>query len=462
MLRSPLADLLLEDAEKIRTACGGEVLNASHVALAAVEYCSREYTGICISDRNFQLIPFEEERLRLAFSKTVKLKGYLKNLLSRAEFQAAPIPFASSLCEKISEKRNSSVLSADALFLCALAQLPEKAEKVIAGALTEAEIQGRLEEIDREVFDFVLESLEKVRLSLNEKAKMAKEMRDRKSAEKIAEPEELREMLFSAMELRETGNRLEMKIPEFFGRSALKLNVHYVDGVWYVHDNGCAIRHLSRSLKDDAKLSRVVKKVCHSGLIQKGKIVGNFSNAFRFFYYLQRLVFIAHGDLFYTRLEKALYEKDSSEVYVPLSKAEPLDRDLLAETLKKGIWASYDENKGLLISFDMLFSLFSTRPSFALQPMDGGMLCITDGRRGKTEGEIFEAFYWDHEDFSPYSDFIRNFTDRFGGEFDGESVSLTDKKEKLFSALCRFFQMAVLLSELGGKIALPKPSKEKR
>ena len=160
MLRSPLVDLLLENAEKIRAACGGEVLNASHVALAAVEYCGTEYTGICISDRNFQPIPFEEERLRLAFSKTVKLKGYLKNLLSRAEFRDAPSPFEISSCEKIAEKRNSSVISADALFLCALAQLPEKAGKVIAGVLDEGDSLARLGETDREVFDFVLESLE--------------------------------------------------------------------------------------------------------------------------------------------------------------------------------------------------------------------------------------------------------------------------------------------------------------
>ena len=47
MVRSPLVDLLLEKAEVIRASCGAEMLNASHVAAAVVDYCSQAYTGIC-------------------------------------------------------------------------------------------------------------------------------------------------------------------------------------------------------------------------------------------------------------------------------------------------------------------------------------------------------------------------------------------------------------------------------
>lgn len=456
MVRSPLVDLLLEKAEVIRASCGAEMLNASHVAAAVVDYCSQAYTGICISDGKFQPIPFEEERLRLVYSKVVRLKGYLKNLLNRSEFTKAAVPFELTLCEKIAAGRSAHVISADTVFLCALIRLPEKAEKVIVGVGSEADIQERLAETDRGVYDFVLEGIDKVRLALDEKANTAKKMRDWKPAGKFAEPEVLPEMLFSQIELRERGNCLDLKLPGFFGKASLTLTVHQVGESWYLHDNGGAIRHLSNHLKDDAKLKRALKKVCHSGVIQKGRIVGSFSNAFLFFNYLQRLVFIAHADLFYTKAEKALYEKDRGVEYVPLKKAEPMNRELLLETLKKGIWVSYDENEGLRISFDTLFSLFSTHPSFVLELPEDGFIRICDGRFGQVEGEIFEAFYWDHEDLSLYTEFIRKFTDRFGAEFDGESVYLTEKTERYFSALCRFWNLAILLSELGGRIALPK------
>ncbi len=463
MVRSPLVDQLLEKAELIRASCGGEVLNASHVAAAVVDYCSREYTGICISDGRFQPVLFEEERLRLVYSKVIRLKGYLKNLLYRTEFARSESPFDFSMCEKITVVRNKPVISADTMFLCTLIQLPEKAEKVVFGVKSEEDILARLSETDRGVYDYVLEGIEKVRLALDEKANTAKKMRDWKPAGKLAEPEELPEMLFSRVQTCERGNCLDLKIPGFFGKASLKLTVHQVGDVWYLHDNGCAIRHLSNRLNDDEKLKRALKKVCHAALIQKGRVVGNFSNALRFFYYLQRLVFIAHADLYYTKAEKALYTKDYDEVYVPFGYADPMNRELLSETLKKGILVSYDENQGLRIGIDTLFSLFSTHPAFALETVDDGLLRIRDGRLGQEEGEIFEAFYWDHGNLSPYTAFIRKFTDRFGAEFDGESVSLTENKEKYFSALCRFFNLAVLLSELGGRIALPKPvSKEKK
>ena len=461
MVRSPLVDLLLEQAEHIRAFHGCEVLNASHVTAAVLNFCSRAYTGICISDGRFQPLIFEEERLRLVFSKVIRLKGYLNNLLYRTEFKDLATPLDLSLCEQIAEARNETVIFADALFLCTLLQLPEKAEKVIVGVRSKEDILAKLEETDHGIYDYVLESVDKARLALDEKANMAKELRDWKPADKFAEPEELAERIFSQIEICEKENSLDMKIPGFFGKASLKLTVHQADGIWYVHDNGCVLRHLSRRLSDKAKLERVLKKVCHSGLIQNGKIVGNFSGYHRFFYYLQRLVFIAHADLYYTKAEKALYIKDRGEVYVPLKNAEPMNKELLLEELKKGIWISYDVTTGLSVSLGTTFSTFTTHPSFVLELPEDGFIRLRDGRFGEVEGEIFEAFYWDHEDLSPYTEFIRRFTHRFGGEFDGENVYLTERGEKYFSALCRFFNLSVLLSEVGDTIALPKLRKKR-
>ncbi len=456
MTHTTLLDLLVKSADEIRADLGDEALCASHIATAVVCFCDKEYTGVCPSDQTYFPVRFEEERLRLIYSKEIKLKGYFKNILSRKEIRDGEEPFDFHFCEKIATARNAHVLSADVLFLCALKQLGDKARKVICGAGSEEEILARLLDTDGIIYDYVIESVEKVRLALEKKAEEAKHLRDWKPARKFAESATLSDLFFSRMEVTERDGRIHLKIPKFFGTSDLKLTVHSAGGVWYVHDNGCAIRHLSRHLGDQRKLETVLKKVCHSRLIQKGKVVGNFSTAYRFFYYLQKLVFIAHADLYYTKAEKPLYTKDKGEVYVPFDKAENTDASLLLHELKKGIWFSYDENEGLTVSLDTLFSLFSTRPAFALETLENGLIRVRDLRAGKTEGEIFEAFYWDHEDLAPYTDFIRKFADRFGAEFDGKSLYLEENAEKHFSALCRFFNLAVLLSEVGHDIALPK------
>ena len=78
----------------------------------------------------------------------------------------------------------------------------------------------------------------------------------------------------------------------------------------------------------------------------------------------------------------------------------------------------------------------------------------SDSRKGKTEGEIFEAFYWSYNDITPYTDFIRVFADRFGAVLEDKNIYLTDVRKNWLPALLRFINTAVLLSEFGHNIKM--------
>ena len=69
---------------------------------------------------------------------------------------------------------------------------------------------------------------------------------------------------------------------------------------------------------------------------------------------------------------------------------------------------------------------------------------------------MFEAFYWDHDDIAKYSDELKPYLERFGVDFNGKDVFVSDSAEKLVDAIMRFFNLSVLLSEFGGLILLPK------
>ena len=383
-------------------------------------------------------------------------------LLKKENREGLNEPFDLSASEKISLLRGSDVLSSDVVFLCALNKLQGKAKKFVFGVETEEEILARLSEIDANIYDFVIFEVEKIRLALEEKIRKAKELRDWKPAEKLMEPEQLALAFFDTVEKKVTEKCVELKIPKFFGSSDLKLSIHLAGEIWYVHDQGTALRHLKKRLANSEKVNTVLKKVCYAGYVDQGRVAGNFTSGYRFFLYLQKLVFVAHADLYYTRAEKQLYPKDRDEIYVPIERAEKLNANQLFDLLKQSISFSYDERRGITVCPQTHFSLFSTRPCFLIETKSEGAIVLSDARKGAVEGEIFEAFYWEHEDLSAYSKFIETFCNRFGAEFFNGGICLKEKKEKYFSALCAFFNLAVLLSELGHDIALPKLRKQER
>ena len=455
MVQTELLKAILEKADEIKNEFGGEFLCASHIVVAVADFCKTKYTGFCVSDTGY--VRFEEERLRYIFSKEVRLSAYFRLRLSRnAKSEVREEEFDIDSCEKIVSVRESEVLSSDVIFLCALKELHQSYKNALRSISSEESIIALLQDADENIYDYVVDNIENIRCELKKKSDQAKAIRDWKPAPKFAEPEEVLAMFFEHIVKEMSEKEITFRLPKFFGAADLKLSIHQVEGIFYVHDNGCAIRHLSRRVKDKQKCEHILKKVCYSGWINRGRMTYSFLSTFTFFEYLKMLIFVAHADLYYTKAKCFLCYKDKDYSYKETEKAEILDAKILLDTLKEGIGVSYDENKGLYCRVDASCSLSSSRMFFQIETLENGKIRISDRKKGQYEGEIFEEFYWCNDDITPYSKYISKIVDRFGAEFDGRDVYLTDKTENYATALFKFFNLAVLLSQFGHDIALPK------
>jgi hypothetical protein len=455
MIHTALLEAILEGANAVKNASNCEYLCASHIAVAVAEFCGRTYTGLDFS--TFCYPRFEEERLRYLFSKEVKLAAYFRLRLSQNIKNGIPEEeFDLSCCEHIASLRGAPLLSSDVVFLCTLTKLHGSYKGAVRTAISDEAVIALLQDADANIYDYVIKRIDDIRSVLKKKADEAAAIRDWKPATKFAEPEALAAMFFEKIKKNVSKTVLTLRFPRFFGTTDLKVSIHQAGDVYYIHDNGCTIRHLSKQVADQQKRDRIIKKVCHSCWIDKGRITGRFCRSFSFLYYLQSLVFIAHADLYYTKTEKPVYHRDKAYFYVDADQADPLDAAALLDELKNSIHFDYDENKGLYYWLDTNYSFSSGRASFLVETLERKRIRISDKNRGKIEGEIFEAFYWDNDDISPYSKFLSKITARFGAEFDGRDVFLSDKAENLFPAMVKFFNLAVLLSEFGHDIAVRK------
>lgn len=449
MTQTPLAEAILKRAAAIQAEHGSAELCASHVAAAVAEFCTDTYTGLDFAPYCYPR--FEQERLRYLFSGEVKPSGYFR--LRLRQNQKAGVQegcFDLAACEEIAAQREAAMLSADVLFLSALIQLHESYRKPVKSAHSREAVLALLEDADVNIYDYVIEKIQGVCKLLQAKAQEAAAIRDWKPKEAFATPEQLTAQFYEKIQKSRAGDVLTLRLPRFFGTTDLKMSIFRVGDIYYIHDNGCALRHLAKQVSDPKKRERVQRKVCHAGAISKGRITGSFIKAWQFVYYLQGLCFIAHGDLFYTRLERQLYREDVK--FLQPSRAEPLDEEALLAELKTAITFGYDENRGLYYWLDTRYSLSSTRCAFLMETLADGRLRISDMRKGQTEGEIFEQFYWDHQDLSLSRKFIDRVAARFGGVFNGEEVFVTDTQDRFYRAMVRFFNMAVVLSELGHEV----------
>jgi hypothetical protein len=313
-----------------------------------------------------------------------------------------------------------------------------------------------LRELDGCIDDYVLECVENVRAALRKKAEEAAAIRDWKPAAKFMEAEQLEKIFFGGIGKDLGGDVLTLEFPGFFGASDLMLSFHRAEGVWYVHDNGCALRHLAQQLKDDARFHQVTKMLCHESRIHNGAITGSFCQVSTFLRFLQSLVFVAHGDLFDTLVDGSLDSQEQGGCFPDPAQGECLQSEALLRELKSGIGFDYDRNLGLYFWLDTRYVDCSARAAFRVETLDDGQIRIRDKRKADADGAIFAHFYWDNEDLSPYSKFICNVAGRFGAEFDGQELYLTDNRGNFVSAAFRFFNLAMILSEFGNRICLPK------
>lgn len=450
---------ILEKSNQIKEKFGCEQLCASHIVVAVVDFCQGKYTGFSISDMTFWPKPFEEERLRYLCGKETRVAAYFKLTLSRnAKNGVHEEAFNVTDCERIAALRGADVLSSDVVFLCALASVHEAYKRAVRTAHSEESILALLQDADANVYTYVIENIEGVCAALRKKADQAAAIRDWKPAAKFTEPEELIKMALDGIETKKNGNIATVRFPKFFGSTNLTLSIHQVDGIYYIHDNRCALRYLARRLRDPDQHQRAVRRVCHKHRIDNGRITGSFTNVTGFMYYIKDLVFVAQADLYYSRAKHQLCFKDKGYVYMPEEKAEPFDVADLMNMLKEGVHTYYDENAGLCCWLKADNFPFQTRYSFLVETLDDGRIRFSDKLKGKYEGELLESCYWYHNstDIAVYRGLISKLAGRFGGEFDGQDVYLVSKTKDFQHGLFQFFQLAVLISRLGHSIALPK------
>ena len=453
MEHTDLLKEILKMADGIRTEYGADPLCASHIAAAAADFCKTRYTGFAFS--SFHYPRFEDERLRYLFQKEVKLAAYFRVRLGKHRREGIPEDaFDISRCEEIAARRDAHFLSADVVFLCALRDLHEGYRQAVRTVRDDETLLARLEDADKNVYDYTIAKIADICRELQKKSDEAAAIRDWKPAPKFAEPEALGPMCFEKIEKSRSGHVLTLGIPDFFGTGDLRVSIHSAGGIYCVQDQGSAVRCLSERVQNPEKLDRILRKL--RGESRTDAVTGCFTNALGFFLYLKRLILLAHGDLFYTKARRHLCADDHGGCYADAAQAEPLEEDALLELLRGGLSFHYDEDDSLFCRINAPGDFYASNIYLRLETLDNGSLRIRDLKEDEEEGRILGNFYWDNADLSLHRAFVTRIVRRFGGEFDGVNISLTDEPESWFHAMVRFFNMAMLLSEFGHDIAVPK------
>lgn len=266
---------------------------------------------------------------------------------------------------------------------------------------------------------------------------------------------EVKKLLFKAVGTAVTDTAVEVLVPSFFGKenADLKLTFTYFDEVFYVNDNGSAVAQLKKRVGDGEQLEEILRTVGTNLSFDGERTVGAFCQAHTFFRYVQMLVFVANADLYYKNFDEDGLRFDS-DIVLP-EESQGIDLEQIKRLFEDGIYFSVNDDGSYRITPQMFYSTFSTFGSYQVEFSETSVT-ISDIHKGKTEGELFEAFYWDHDDITKYIDELKPYLDRFGAEFDGKDVYITDSAENFNSAFLRFFNLSVLLSEFGGLVLLPK------
>ena len=124
MEQTALLKIILQKADAIKNEYGSPRLYASHIAAAVADFCKVPYTGLSVSDSTFFPARFEEERLRYIFSREIKLSAAFRTCLSRNRRNGIEEDgFDIECCQPVAAVRNTDILSADLVFLCALGAL---------------------------------------------------------------------------------------------------------------------------------------------------------------------------------------------------------------------------------------------------------------------------------------------------------------------------------------------------
>ncbi len=381
------------------------------------------------------------------------LKSRLKKTSSQHDIDF--IENKKNVLDELGKARGNHVLSTDLVLLMVVRELEEPFCVTLYNEWQDNwDVETVLEKLDQRIYDYVIVEVEKIIAQLNEKAERARAIRDWRPAEKFVEPEILKKYILETVQVTEAEEELQLMIPVFLSEE-LKLTICCKDSVYYVHDNGAAMRQLRKRLKSETELEQILCAIWKRGIPEQEYVIGSFLDSQQFLNYLKLVIFVAHADLYYGRLDENGIRYDY-ELQIPCKK-ETFDKKMLLEQLKDCVAVKYDEEKGLLLRIFKRYALSSETPWVQLELLEKRQIQISDGRSGEQIGEVFEMLLFVSEDLSVHEESIQKVCERFDVEFDGRSIhKRVDDKELhvLVPACFQFLYASVILSEFGCMIDL--------
>ena len=479
MVTTALFKYILKKANEVKDEFHSDYLTASHIAIVVADFCASRYTGFT-STELLGSSRFEEERLRYLFTKEIKLASYFRLCLSRNIIEGIEEePFEEASCERIARLRGTDLLTADILFLCVLNELGQPYRAIVRSVVSEDSILIALQDVDKNVYDYVVNQINEICIELKKKSDEARAIRDWKPATKFIEPEEMVKQLFHNVCTSYENNVLHIMIPQFLRGTDLKLSICKVNDHYIVHDNGCAVKSLSLRI-DQTKIQKVLHLIWGDSNIQDQKIFTESTDVKSILYFIQEVILTANADLYYEYYkEDSFLHRHYIEPYYTLEdekNAKEFDKNAFLKALKETVTVYYDENKGLELRFDSKYCHCSYGIKVLIETLEDGTLRFSDAYKNtKYEtGEMLEAFYFgsteEYDDM--YYEVMEKLAKPFGMRFDMTSSIIfpeyrgqqhNHKNPYMLSSidnwlmdLCSFMNSAVIISVVADRIHYEK------
>ena len=425
MVQTALFNEILKKANEVKDEFNAEYLTASHVAVAVADFCAIRYTGLTPIQLQSSA-RFEEERLRYLFSKEVKVASYLRKKLSHnTKTGAQEKVFDIGCCDRIAFLLKNNLLTADILFLSALKEIDNAYRVTARNIVSDDSIFAALQDADKNIYDYVIEKIEEICSKLKEKADEAKAIRDWEPAEKFAEPEDLLKQFFDNISTACENNVLHITIPGFLRESDLKLSIYKVKDHFIVHDNGCAVKSLSKQI-DSIRIQKVLDLLWDKTNLQDNKLFTQITDVKSVLYFIQEVILTANADLYYEYFNEEPFGHrryiEPCKAFESEQQAEDFDANAFLNALKEIITAYYDENKGITLRFDAKYCHCSYGIRVLIETLNDGTVRFSDAYKNKQyeTGEMLEAFYFSsREEYDDmYYEVMQKLAKPFGMAFD--------------------------------------------
>ncbi len=456
---SELLNDVINMAEQVQKETGMKCVSAACIIVAVARLCAENYKGLTKYDDVLYPEAFEEERLRYLFKTVFKggpgVIGVLMKSRLKKDSAKLDIDFLTEYkaeLEAEATKRCAKVIPSDLVLLVAIKSLDPELRMSKPEFAVDFSVYDTLKAVDNGVCEYVMTETESVIGKLKAKQQQAEKIIKKRPAMKFAEPEEVLSLLSELITTEITDKSLKIHIKGFFnGTDDLTLVITRQDGAYYVHDDASSLAVLQKNSGEN--FQKVLDAIKGKLSLNEGRVLGAFCTASTLLHFIQVLIFVANGDLYYKDLDAELYS-DNDINYVSADMGESFDANELIDEIKKSISCRYDEEKGLILALDMIYSYNNSTVSYLVETFER-TLKISDNRKGCFEGEIFESLYARFDDIKPFKGYIEVYCKRFGADFDGESVSISSNTSQFATDMLKFINLAVLLSELGRMIEIP-------